>query len=294
MTQSTKLRYPVVLVHGLFGFDKIAGVYPYWFKIDEVLRKNGADVYTASLSAANSNEVRGEQLLAFVREVIAKTGAAKVNLIGHSQGPLACRYVAATHPELIASVTSVNGVNGGSEIADLIRKIFKPGHLPDMISTAITNIFAQFLTALAGKPCLPQDYAAAIDALTTEGVTKFNAKYPQAVPKVWGGEGDECVNGIYYYSWGSFLKGSFFEEGANNLDPLHIAMCALSLFFVKERHQNDGLVGRFSMHLGKVIKSDYAMDHIDAINQIAGVVNKTANPLDIYAEHVQRLKDKGL
>src|ERR1043165_4830384 len=88
----TQTQYPIVLVHGLFGFDQILGN-PYFFQIVPALQQGGARVFTVQIAAANSNEVRGEQLLQQVRRIIAITGAAKVNLIGHSQGGPTSRYV---------------------------------------------------------------------------------------------------------------------------------------------------------------------------------------------------------
>ncbi|CNK79677.1 lipase [Yersinia frederiksenii] len=294
MSTNSTLKYPVVLVHGLFGFDKIAGIYPYFYGVEEPLKKAGADVFIATISATNSNEVRGEQLLKFIKEVMAKTGAKKVNLIGHSQGPLACRYVAATHPELVASVTSVNGVNHGSEIADLVRSALTPDRLPEQIVNTIMTAFGAFVSLLSGKPFLPQDFMESINALTTENVAKFNTQYPQGLPEVWGGEGKEFDNGVYYYSWGGYLGYNPLTEGMNNLDPLHHSLVALSLLFTKERYQNDGMVGRYSMHLGKVIRSDYKLDHVDAVNQTAGMVSSEIDPVKLYVNHIELLKSKGL
>lgn len=78
--------------------------------------------------------------------MFTETGAEKVNLINHNQGPLACHYVAATHPELIASVTSVNGVNDGSEFADLMRLALNPGHLPETVADAVITAFGKLLS----------------------------------------------------------------------------------------------------------------------------------------------------
>jgi triacylglycerol esterase/lipase EstA (alpha/beta hydrolase family) len=294
MTIQNQLKYPVVLVHGLFGFDKIAGIYPYFYGIKEALEKAGATVFTASISATNGNEVRGEQLLEFVKKVLKETGKEKVNLIGHSQGPLACRYVAATHPELVASVTSINGVNFGSEFADLLRSAFTPGELPEAVVKTAMEAFAKFLTAISGNPDLPQDPIAALDALTTEGVAKFNQKYPQGLPDTWGGQGKEFDNGVYYYSWSGIIDTNVINQGANNLDPSHIAMLACSMLFKKEYDENDGMVGRYASHLGKVIRSDYSLDHLDAVNQIGGVVPTNSDAVALYVEHIERLKSKGL
>ena len=64
--------------------------------------------------------------------------------------------------------------------------------------------------------------------------------------------------------------------------------------FTRESKANDGLVGRFSSHLGTVIQSDYEMDHLDTINQMAGMTRRKANPVALYIEHAQRLKNQGL
>ena len=52
----------------------------------QALTRDGAKVYVAQVSATQSSELRGEQLLKQVQQVLAITGAEKVNLIGHSHG----------------------------------------------------------------------------------------------------------------------------------------------------------------------------------------------------------------
>lgn len=106
-------KYPIVLVHGMLSFTNILGV-PFFFGIQKALEQEGNIVFMPALSANNSNEVRGKQLIEEVEKILKKTGAEKVNLIGHSQGPMTCRYVAGEYPDLVASVTSVSGVNHGS------------------------------------------------------------------------------------------------------------------------------------------------------------------------------------
>lgn len=288
-----KTKYPIVLVHGLFGFDRIMG-YPYFFNIAESLRKLGCEVYTATVSATNTTETRGEQLLTEVKQILAKTCAKKVNLIGHSQGAPTSRYVAALHPELVASVTSVNGVNFGSEIADLMLDILA-GKIVGETADLIVESFMKFISLFSTKPLLPQDFEGSLKSLSTAGTNEFNKKYPQGLPKTWGGQGKELeTNGVYYYSWSGIIKSNVVNEGVNTLDPSHAILVALGALFTKERNQNDGLVGRYCTHLGKVIRSDYQMDHLDAINQIAGAHPTTPDPVSIYLDHAARLKSKGL
>ncbi len=137
----TETKYPIVLVHGLFGFDTLAGV-DYFFGIPQALTKSGATVYVAQISAANSTEIRGEQLLQQVQEVLAITGAEKVNLIGHSHGGPTARYVASVAPELVASVTSIGGVNKGSRVADILRGTIPEDSIPEGVAVKITELLS--------------------------------------------------------------------------------------------------------------------------------------------------------
>lgn len=100
----TQTRYPIVLVHGMFGFDTAVGI-DYWFGIPGNLRADGARVYVAQVPALNSTVARGEVLLQQVEEIAAIYG--KVNLISHSHGGPTIRYVSLVRPDLVASMTSV-------------------------------------------------------------------------------------------------------------------------------------------------------------------------------------------
>lgn len=149
MDDSANTKYPILLVHGLFGFGRI-GPFNYFKGIKQALGGSGARVFVPIISAANNNETRGEQLLEYIRGVCSRTGATRVNLIGHSQGALTARYAAAVAPLLIASVTSVSGPNHGSEAADRLRQAFVPGSLPETVAAALTTSFSSFLSAITG------------------------------------------------------------------------------------------------------------------------------------------------
>jgi triacylglycerol lipase len=275
-----------VLVHGLFGFDNIGPV-DYWYGIPSALRRDGARVYIAQVSAANSTEVRGEQLLSQVRQILAASGASKVNLIGHSHGGPTIRYVASVRPDLVASVTSVGGVHKGSKVADIMLGIAPDGSLSQAVLGSIATGLGQLLSFLSGSPTMPQNAVAAAKSLSTAGSAKFNASHPQGVPTTACGEGAYQVNGVHYFSW------SGAKPYTNVLDVLDPALALTSLAFSGAK--NDGLVASCSTRLGRVIRDDYAMNHLDEVNQTIGLVNIfETNPVTLYRQQANRLKNLGL
>lgn len=296
MSSSAAPRYPLVLVPGLLGFISLLG-YPYWYGIVSALRRLGATVFPVLVSSVHSSEVRGEQLLLRIGEILQQTGAAKVHLIGHSQGALTARYVAALRPEWIASVTSVAGPNQGSELADFLLRKAPHGSLRERLLAWLLRALARCMAWLergyTGPP-LPLDVVAAQQSLTSAGVAAFNAQYPQGLPKSWGGAGAAEVNGVRYYSWSGTLQAGITNKGGNRFDGPHVACRLFARTFRREAGHCDGMVGRYSSHLGTVIGDSYPLDHFDIINQTFGLVGKGADPVKLFVEHAQRLQAAGL
>lgn len=289
MQRNAVTRYPILLVHGLFGFERI-GHFELFHDVKEALKTAENRVFVPHLSATHNNEMRGEQLLAQIDRVLRGTGASKVNLIGHSQGALTARYAAALAPHAVASVTSVSGPNHGSELADFLRKALVPGQLPELVAHNIATLFGDFLSLLSGSVNLPQNALAALNALTTEGVGAFNDKFSQGLPSTWGGDGPGKVNGVHYYSWSGVLPANDLPS----LDPIQGVHRALSQYFITEGQQNDGFVGRFSSHLGQVIRSDYPLDHLSTLRRPANGLPNQLDPIGLYVEHAARLKAANL
>lgn len=282
----TQTRYPIVLVHGLFGFDNIGPV-EYFYGIPYALRADGAQVFTVQVSAANSTEVRGEQLLTQVKQILAATAATKVNLIGHSHGGPTARYVASVRPDLVASVTSVGGVNKGSAVADVLLGTAPAGSFSNTVLISITNGLATIINFLSGGAGLSQDSLAAAQSLSTAGSARFNLAYPEGVPTTACGEGAYTARGVAYFSW------SGAQPYTNVLDIVDPALSLTSLAF--KGANNDGLVSSCSSHLGRVIRDDYAMNHLDEVNQTVGLVNLfETNPVTLFRQQANRLKNLGL
>ncbi|MCP1453989.1 esterase/lipase family protein [Pseudomonas kilonensis] len=296
MSQRCATRYPLVLVPGMLGFIRLV-LYPYWYGIVSALRRGGAVVVAVKVSPLHSSEVRGEQLLARIEEVLRQTGAQKVNLIGHSQGSLTARYAAAKRPDLVASVTSVAGTNHGSELADYLQAHYPADSAKGRVLSAVLRLISALMSLLDTGyrgPKLPVDIHASHASLTTAGVALFNQRYPQGLPATWGGNGPEEVNGVRYYSWSGTLQPGKTDKGRNLFDGTNRSCRLFARTFVREAGQCDGMVGRYSSHLGTVIGDDYPLDHFDIVNQSLGLVGKGAEPIRLFVEHAERLKAAGV
>ncbi|AXA55915.1 esterase/lipase family protein [Pseudomonas thivervalensis] len=296
MSQRCATRYPLVLVPGMLGFIRLV-LYPYWYGIVSALRRGGAVVVAVKVSPLHSSEVRGEQLLALIDDILRQTGAQKVNLIGHSQGSLTARYAAAKRPDLVASVTSVAGTNHGSELADYLQRHYPADSAKGRVLSAVLRLINALMSLLDTGyrgPKLPVDLNASHASLTTVGVALFNQRYPQGLPVTWGGQGPEEVNGVRYYSWSGTLQPGKTDKGRNLFDGTNRTCRLFARTFVREAGQCDGMVGRYSSHLGTVIGDDYPLDHFDIVNQSLGLVGKGAEPIRLFVEHAERLKAAGV
>lgn len=280
-------RYPIVLVHGTFGFSKLGPV-DYWYGIPQDMASHGADVHVVQVSPFGRSEMRGEQVLEAVEEILAITGAEKVNLIGHSQGGPTVRYVAGVAPDKIASVTTIGSPTYGTRIVDLVIESLQTpliGGVVNGIMELVTTAYNNLLEMLNGK-ALPRDPNGTLYSLSAVGAQEFNENFPAGVPTSECGEGDAQVDGVYYYSW------SGTKPFNNFLDPADYAFAVTALVFPTA---NDGLVERCGSHLGKVIRDDYRMNHLDEVNHFFGLVGMyNPSPKALFRQHANRLKLQGL
>jgi triacylglycerol lipase len=158
-----QLRSPIVLVHGLFGFDQVRMgpwvVVDYFNGIPPVLRAAGNRVLVPKLSPTASIASRAAQLKAFIDR---ESPDAPVHLIGHSLGGLDCRYMI-THLGMTArvlSLTTLGTPHRGCYFADWALGRF---------SRLFGTILDQFH--------VPRE---AFDDLTVARCKKFNEETPDA------------------------------------------------------------------------------------------------------------------
>jgi len=280
-----KTKYPIVLVHGVSGFSSILGV-DYFYGVRNALENRGAKVYAPNVTAWDDAYQRGEDLIEALEDLRAATGKQKFNLMGHSLGGPTVRYAAGVRPDLVASVTTINAVNFGSDFADVARGIVPVGGgLEALVETSL-NLLGSVIDFLSGNPDYAQDAMASVTFMTSAGANQFNAYFPDGKPSSRCGEGASKVNGIRYYSWGG---------DARFTNALDISDAFLMFTGAAINGANDGLVERCDQHWGDVIGTRYNMNHLDAVNQVFGIHHLfETDPLTLYKNQASRLKSAGL
>jgi triacylglycerol lipase len=92
---------------------------------------------------------------------------------------------------------------------------------------------------------------------------------------------------VQYFSWSG---GSLATNVLDVTDPF-IVGTGLAFGFSK----SDGLVASCSSHLGRVIRDDYGMNHLDEVNQTVGITNLfETSPVTVFRQHANRLQAAGL
>lgn len=166
---ATTTKYPVILAHGMAGWDSLGGMN--YFGNDsgtfvgdscQFLEINGCNDWinesqtpkteAFQVTSLNNSEVRGNELYDQVRSFMATTGASMVNLVGHSQGGFDIRKTAHRLKAYYGSVKvgamiSISSPHRGSPYA---KKIL------DLYARNQSNVFCGALPANpdGSDPCL--------------------------------------------------------------------------------------------------------------------------------------------
>jgi len=161
--RAPRLRHPVVLAHGLLGFDvvELAGVEHAYFRgLPDLLAAQGCAVHSPKLAAAGSIAARAEALAACVRALPER----KVTIIAHSMGGLDARYAISRLGlgERVAALVTVGTPHRGTPLADVG-----------------TDVLGDRLGLRRALECLGVGVDAFYD-LTTPALAAFNAAVPDA------------------------------------------------------------------------------------------------------------------
>ncbi|CAG8564744.1 13395_t:CDS:2 [Dentiscutata heterogama] len=121
-------RLPIVLCHGLFGFDKLGpSSIPYlqihyWSGIEEALQKLGAKVVVTRVPRTGCIRARAQALHHALESILSDK--CNVNLLAHSMGGLDCRCLISQLPTekyIVRTLTTVATPHRGSPFMDWCR-----------------------------------------------------------------------------------------------------------------------------------------------------------------------------
>lgn len=157
-------RHPVVLAHGLLGFDEIRigrARHAYFRGVPERLGREGCIVHACRVAKTAAVAERAAELAAFVRALQAK----RVNLVAHSMGGLDARYALARLglARKVVSLVTVGTPHLGTPLADLGADLERRTRVGSALARLGLNV-------------------GAFRDLTTARMAEFNA----AVPDVGG------------------------------------------------------------------------------------------------------------
>ncbi|MCJ1272911.1 hypothetical protein MMC21_000700 [Puttea exsequens] len=226
-------KNPIVLAHGLLGFDELRlvgkllpGVH-YWRGITEALTANGIEVILTSVPPSGSIEERAAKLS---DDISMKAGGKSVNVVGHSMGGLDARYmISRLKPPNVSvqSLTTIASPHRGSTFADYCFDQIGPERLPTIYGALRTMKFE----------------TGAFSQLTRRYMEEeFNPKTPDR-------------DGVAYYSYGATAK-----------PPLWSAFRQSHRIVEEFEGPNDGLVSVSSSKWGTYKGTLVGVTHLDLIN----------------------------
>ena len=269
-----KTKYPIVLCHGMgaqatisvFGFS----IAQYWYNIPGTLETDGANVYVTDVSAMDSTVNKAMALKTQILQILAVSGASKVNIIGHSHGAVYSRYMISNlgMASKVASYTSICGPNRGSVIADLIMSLSPSDQ---KIIAAVLNVAYAFVFGTTN----PNSLANVADLTRSHMINTFNPNTPD-------------IKGIYYQSWAGKIV---YASSSVILEPTWLIM-------LPYEGANDGLVSVTSAQWGTfrgIMAGNVlcpGVDHLTAINQLFGIT-PGFDALGFYTSLVSDLRAKG-
>jgi triacylglycerol lipase len=287
--------YPVVLAHGFFGFNTFAGIdyVDYFFHVRAALADAGErQVYTPAVDPFNDSTTRGIALLAAVQRVIAETGAARVNIVGHSQGGMDARVVAALRPDLVATVTTVATPHDGTRVSDVVLQVVSDPNFRNLADDLVRIIGAPLWDALGNETSVFRSLA----QFSTAGAADFARRYPDAQGVVYSSiAGRTALN-----DGGSLCRFAgrpdFITRWDGRLDPVDPLLSVSQLILAGDTAApNDGLVGVAESRHGRFLGCIPA-DHLDEIGQILGDGPGVGNDFDhqaFYVDLVHWLRTQG-
>jgi triacylglycerol lipase len=265
--------YPIVLLHGFFGWEQIGPIDHFW-KVPGALEDDGHVVAVTRADPFNSTYVRGEQIVPQIESLLAERGAAKVNLIGHSQGGLDARYVAAKLPGRVAAVVTIATPHRGFALGDvLLQKV--PGSSAELVK----GVLRALGRPIYGDVAADADLKAVLEFLNTDAIKAFDEAYPDQPGVTYFSIAGRSSLALAEAECASPTVPPFVAQYAEERDPLDPLMATMMLAWGGAPRLSDGFVAIAEAKHGRWLGCIPA-DHFDEIGQILGDSPGLGNPFD--------------
>jgi triacylglycerol lipase len=288
---SARASTPVVLVPGFMGVRE-SGVSPSYFPtLKAALKGAGADVTEIAPPPLADSDVRGAFLASQIEAVCARTGAAKVVVIAHSQGGIDVRAAlalgAASH---VAAVATIASPHHGTGVADTALTWPMPAVRVALNALAIVWRLGQ------GDNIGDLDVDGALAMLSTKGMASFAARH--------GESGGDRVHGVPFFTIADVTarratRGSCdggMWSAPRVKDQMH-PMLVFGAAMIKNALgdvDNDGVVPTASMHYARFLGCAPA-DHVDweGLDRYRGPFDAPAFTVELWRglEDVARTDD---
>ncbi|KAJ3312688.1 hypothetical protein HDV04_002832 [Boothiomyces sp. JEL0838] len=275
-------KNPVILCHGLFGFDVIGPQnfkflqLNYWRGITDTLERNGCSVYSTSVGSVSSIKSRAERLHAYLEKNFAS-----------QEGGLDCRYLISHIPNKsyqVKSLATIATPHRGSPFMNFVKDTLGVGEIESYIKrehqdNIIRQVDQEYYEKLKEKS--PKLYHQIIKWLDAPAFANLTREYCEQFNKVTLDDPS-----VYYSSYAACIDMKFFA-------PL-----AFSYYIVRRMEgDNDGLVSIYSAKWGDFIGA-VDCDHWDLVpskmRQISDVFKqKPFKHINFYLTVVRNLALKG-
>ncbi|KAJ1990033.1 hypothetical protein GGI25_002361 [Coemansia spiralis] len=250
-------RNPVVLCHGLYGFDvrgpeklPILQVH-YWRGIREALEKIGAKVVIAKVPGTGGVSERARQLDSLLS---SRLPSEKINILGHSMGGLDARYLI-THIRSknysVESLTTVCTPHRGSPFMDWCRDYLSIGYRvdPDQLIRDFATLWKRPMDAS------PMDANSTSDAADILGVPEsvLQERICSIISHALGKDNTDS---------GSITKSNHAGGYSIDIDPADIRLQEFAQFLT-DLLQENASVGESSQLANLARKSETEQDYLD-------------------------------
>ncbi len=291
--------YPIVLVHGMGGFDQLQQPIDLTY-FNGVIADLGSigetQVFATTAPPYDTSEDRAAAIAPQIAQILKQTGKAKVNLVGHSQGGMDARVLAspaglALGAE-IASVTTVATPHQGSLVADAVLGLLTD--VPPSMVQSVTSAALTLLEKTAYQVQTDPHLQAQLQELSQAYMTStFNPKYidDPAIPySSYGGRTNlqtgvqDCASAVY-------------ADDPTRVDDAQPEIQPLAQFLQGATDvTNDGLVTIASARWGTFLQCVPA-DHLKEVGQIAQAGADPVSGFDhllFFRNVVARIRAAGL